>query len=152
MRLPLLALLCLPLVGCGGGDRSTGVSVEDAWVRLPASSGQPGSAYFALSSDDEGTKLVGVTSPLVRWLELHESRTKRGVARMERIREVEFPSRGKLVFAPGGRHAMLFGIDKSVRPGGTVPLTFAFNTAPPVTVEAEVRGLAGEADAEHAGR
>jgi copper(I)-binding protein len=71
---------------------------------------------------------------------------------MERIREVEFPSRGKLVFEPGGRHAMLFGIDKSVKPGGTVPLTFAFNTAPPVTVEAEVRSLAGKPNAEGAGR
>lgn len=152
MRLSAFALLCLLLSGCGEGGGASGVSVENAWIRLPESGVQPGSAYFTLSSDDEGTKLVGVTSPLVRWLELHESRVKRGVARMERIREVEFPSRGKLVFEPGGRHAMLFGIDKSVKPGGTVPLTFAFNTAPPVTVEADVRSLAGKPDAERAGR
>ena len=153
MRLPPFALLCLLLAACGEGGGGTGVSVEDAWVRLPASGSQPGSAYFTLSSDDEGTKLLGVTSPLVRWVELHESRTDRkGRVRMDRRREIEFPSRGKLVFAPGERHAMLFGIDKSVKPGGTVPFTFAFNTAPPVTVEAEVRSLAGEAHEERAGR
>lgn len=154
MRFPFAAsLTCLCLATCGEGGDGSGVGVEDAWVRLPVSAGQPGSAYFALSSHDEGTKLLGVTSPLVRWVELHESRTnKKGVVKMDRRGEIEFPSRGKLVFEPGGRHAMLFGIDKSVKPGGTVPLTFAFNTAPPVTVEAEVRSLAGEAHRERAGR
>ena len=152
MRPAVAALACLLLGSCSGAGDDGGVRVEDAWIRLPASAGQPGSAYFTLSSSDEGTKLVGVTSPLVRWVELHESRTKGGVARMERIREVEFPSRGPLVFEPGGRHAMLFGIARSVKPGGTVPLTFAFNTAPPVTVDAQVRGLAGEPHERHAGR
>jgi copper(I)-binding protein len=152
MRLAVAVLACLLLGSCNReGDRG-GVRVEDAWIRLPASAGQPGSAYFTLSSSEEGTRLAGVTSPLVRWVEMHESRTKGGVSRMVRTREVEFPSRGKLAFEPGGRHAMLFGIDKSVKPGGKVPLTFAFNTAPPVTVDAEVRSLADEAGEEHAGR
>jgi copper(I)-binding protein len=147
---PLLAvaLACLSIAGCGREGPAPGVTVDDAWVRLPASSGQPGAAYFTLRSPEEGTKLVGLTSPLVRWVELHESTTASGVVRMKRRNEVEFPSRGKLVFEPGGRHVMLFGIDPSVKAGGRVPFTFAFNTAPPVTVEAEVRRTDG-AHGEH---
>lgn len=124
------------------------VTVEEAWVRLPAVKGQPGSAYFKLEAGSEGTRLIGVSSPLASRIELHESRMKNGVAKMRRQKDVEFPSRGQLVFEPGGRHAMLFGIGKSVKPGDTIPLTFAFNVAPPVTVEAKVRAT-GEGHGEH---
>jgi periplasmic copper chaperone A len=149
MRFPAVALLAfLFLAGCGRGGEPE-VSAAAVWVRLPAAAGQPGSAYFTLQGGAEGTKLVGVSSPLVRRIELHESETKAGVARMKKRREVEFPSRGGLRFEPGGRHAMLFGIADSVKPGGRIPLTFAFNTAPPVTVDAEVRDISGDADALH---
>jgi hypothetical protein len=118
--------------------------VEDAWVRMPAVQGQPGAAYFRLEGNIEGTRLTSVTSPLVRRIELHETVEKNGVTKMEKRKDVEFPYRGALEFKPGGRHAMLFGISKAVKPGGTVPLTFSFNTAPPVTVDAEVRDASGE--------
>ena len=122
--------------------------VEDAWVRLPAAKGQPGAAYFRLEGNVEGTRLTGISSPLVRRVELHETVEKNGVSRMTRRRDVEFPSRGALVFEPGGRHAMLIGISSSVKAGATVPLTFSFNTAAPVTVEAEVRNP-GEESHDH---
>jgi hypothetical protein len=97
-------------------------------------------------------RLTGITSPLIRRIELHESVEKNGITRMEKRKDVEFPYRGALTFEPGGRHAMLFNIHKTVKPGRKVPLTFSFNTAAPVTVEAEVRDAAGEPAAEgHAG-
>lgn len=138
--LPLLLLAALP--GCGRERREP--AVEDAWVRLPAAKGQPGAAYFRLEGNIEGTRLTSITSPLIRRIEFHETVDRKGVSRMEKRKDVEFPSRGALVFEPGGRHAMLFGINRSVAAGGTVPLTFSFNTAPPVTVDAEVRTAAGE--------
>ncbi len=118
--------------------------VEAAWVRLPAAAGGSGAAYFRLEGNIEGTRLTSVTSPLIRRIELHETVEKNGVTKMEKRKDVEFPYRGALEFKPGGRHAMLFGIHKSVKAGGTVPLTFSFNTAPPVTVNAEVRDASGE--------
>ena len=66
---------------------------------------------------------------------------------MKRRKEVEFPSRGELVFEPGGRHAMLFGLSPKVKAGDRIPLTFSFNVAPPVTVDAEVRGAGGRGSA-----
>ncbi|HEX8584751.1 MAG TPA: copper chaperone PCu(A)C [Allosphingosinicella sp.] len=132
----------LLLGGCGSRPRDP--TVKEAWVRLPAAKGQPGAAYFRLEGNVEGTRLTGITSPLVRRIELHESVEKNGVTRMEKRKEIDFPYRGALVFEPGGRHAMLFTINKSVKPGSTLPLTFSFNTAAPVTVNAEVRDAAGE--------
>jgi copper(I)-binding protein len=130
------------LSGCQGKQREP--KVEEAWVRMPAIKGEPGAAYFRLEGNIEGTRLTSVTSPLIRRIELHETVEKNGVTRMEKRKEIDFPYRGALEFEPGGRHAMLFGINKAVKPGGTVPLTFSFNTAPPVTVDAEVRDASGE--------
>jgi copper(I)-binding protein len=141
------AAALLLLSACGGRPREP--KVEEAWVRMPATSGQPGAAYFRLEGNIEGTRLTGITSPLIRRVELHETVEKNGVTRMEKRRDVEFPYRGALEFKPGGRHAMLFGLNKSVKPGGTVPLTFSFNTAAPVTVDAEVRDASGETHAGH---
>jgi hypothetical protein len=139
----------LVLAACAPEARTPQVEIEKPWVRLPATPRQPGAAYFKLEGNMEGMRLLDVTSPLVRWVELHESVEKKGVTRMERRKEVEFPSRGALEFEPGGRHAMLFGINPSVKPGTTIPLTFSFNTAPPVTVDAEVRSASGEPAPHH---
>ncbi|HEY0028977.1 MAG TPA: copper chaperone PCu(A)C [Allosphingosinicella sp.] len=136
------AAVSLLLGGCGSRPRDP--TVKEVWVRLPAAKGQPGAAYFRLEGNVEGTRLTGITSPLVRRIELHESVEKNGVTRMEKRKEIDFPYRGALVFEPGGRHAMLFTINKSVKPGSTLPLTFSFNTAAPVTVNAEVRDPTGE--------
>jgi hypothetical protein len=139
------------LLGTGCERERREPAVKDAWVRLPAVAGEAGAAYFRLEGNIEGTRLMGVSSPLVRRIELHESVEKNGVTRMEKRKDVEFPSRGALEFEPGGRHAMLFGISKAVRARGTVPLTFSFNTAPPVTVDAEVRTASGDGAAAEAG-
>ena len=133
------------LAGCDRPLPDGTVRVSDVWVRLPAAKSRPGAAYFTLEAGSEGTRLVGLSSPAVRWVELHETETKGGKTRMKQRREIEFPSRGELVFEPGGRHAMLFGIASKVKPGDKVPLTFSFNVAPPITVEAEVRAAGDEA-------
>ena len=133
------------IAGCERPPADGTVRVEKAWVRLPAAKSRPGGAYFRLEAGSEGTRLVGISSPAARWIELHETEMKGATARMKRRKEIEFPSRGALVFEPGGRHAMLFGISPAVKAGERIPLTFSFNVAPPITVEAEVRGAADEA-------
>jgi copper(I)-binding protein len=133
------------LLGCDRPPADGTVRVEQAWVRLPALKSRPGGAYFRMEAGSEGTRLIGVSSPAVRWIELHETQMQGSRAKMKRRKEIEFPSRGALVFEPGGRHAMLFGIGARVKPGDRIPLTFSFNVAPPVTVEAEVRAAGDEA-------
>ena len=145
-RNALAAAMVLALSACDRGPADGQIEIRDAWVRLPAAGDKPGAAYFRLEAGSEGMRLLGVSSPLVRWVELHETRTVKGVARMRRKKEFDFPSRGALAFEPGGAHAMLFGMDETVKAGGTVPLTFSFNAAPPVTVEAKVRAFGEERD------
>jgi len=132
------------LAGCDRPPPDGTVRVSDVWVRLPAAKSRPGGAYFRMEAGSEGTRLVGLSSPAVRWIELHETEMKGNVAKMKRRKEVEFPSRGELVFEPGGRHAMFFGLSPKVKAGDRIPVTFSFNVAPPVTIEAEVRAAGDE--------
>jgi copper(I)-binding protein len=134
----------LLLAGCDRPPADGTVRVSRAWVRLPAVKNRPAAAYFRMEAGSEGTRLTGLSSPAARWIELHETQMSGTTARMKRRKEVEFPSRGELVFEPAGRHAMMFGISPKVKPGDHIPLTFSFNVAPPVTVVAEVRGPADE--------
>jgi copper(I)-binding protein len=133
------------LAGCHRPPPDGTVRVSDVWIRLPAAKSRPGGAYFRMEAGSEGTRLLGISSPSVRWIELHETSMIGSTAKMKQRKEIEFPSRGELVFEPGGRHAMLFGVNSKAKPGDKIPLTFSFNVAPPITVEAEVRAAGDEA-------
>ena len=145
---PILVLL-LACAGCERAPPEPRVTVEGALVTLPVLPGRPGAAYFTLRTSNDPTRLTGVSSPRIGRIELHETASEDGVAAMRPLRDAIVGPAAPLTFAPGARHAMLFDIDPAVRPGGTVPLTFTFDRAPPVTVEAEVRGPGEGASASH---
>jgi copper(I)-binding protein len=146
---PALALGLLLLASCNRTPPAPRVSVENAVVTLPAVPGRPGAAYFQLRSNHSPSTLVSVTSPLVQRIELHQTGPG-GMKKITSPEDLSFPGDRELVFEPGGKHAMLFGINASVTVGGTIPLTFTIDPAPPVTVDAKVRGP-GDVGEGHAG-
>lgn len=118
--------------------------MSDPVVALSPVSGRPGVAYFSLHANAMPMKLIGVTSPRVGRIELHDSGMAGGMTQMGPIRDNSFGSDRTMVFKAGGRHAMLFDIDQSVRPGGTIALTFDFDNAPDLTVTAPVKAMGSE--------
>jgi copper(I)-binding protein len=147
----LLAASSLFLVAACGQEADVGIiSVENAVVTVPAVPGAPGAAYFELSAARGGSRLVAIESPRAERIELHQTRTENGRTSMAPARPeaLDFMLGEPLVFAPGGKHAMVFGLDPAVRVGDRVPLTFRTEGFAPRTVEAEVRGP-GQAHASH---
>ncbi len=139
MRLILATAAFLALAACNQGPPpKPAVEVDDAMVTLPVVPGRPGAAYFTLRTNNDPTKIVSVTSPRIERIELHETRQENGVSKMQPIADTTFPASGVMEFKPGGRHAMLFGLDPALKAGDKIPLTFTFEPAPAVTVEAEV--------------
>lgn len=148
MRLSMgLVFASLTLAGCNRAPAEPRVTVADAVVTLPAVPGRPGAAYFTLRTNRSPTTLVSVTSPLAQRIELHQS-SEKGMSKITSPEDLSFSGNGRLEFEPGGKHAMLFGIDNSVKVGDRVPLTFTFDPVPAVTVEAEVRAP-GDAHSGH---
>ncbi|MGZ8349128.1 MAG: copper chaperone PCu(A)C [Allosphingosinicella sp.] len=142
----ILAMMLL-VQACQRAPEEPRVEVEDAVVTLPAVPGRPGAAYFMLRTNHDPTRLTGIVSQRVRRIELHESMNHDGMMRMAPLAVASFSPDAPLLFEPGGRHAMLFGIDPALRVGDRLSLTFRFDPAPPVTVEAEVRGPGDAGDA-----
>ena len=136
---PMIAML-LTAAGCTPAPHAPEASVENAVVTLPAVRGRPGAAYFTVRSNHEGTRLTGISSPRAGRVELHETVSEGGASRMRPLTEAVVSPEAPLVFEPGGKHAMLFDMATELRPGDRLGLTFTFDPAPPVTVEAEVRG------------
>lgn len=137
IALPLLAVALA--AGCNRPPPEPRATVEHAMVILPAVPGRPGAAYFTLRTNNDPTRLTGIASARIGRIELHETLDRDGVSRMVPLHDPAFSPAAPLAFTPGRRHAMLFEVDPSLRPGDRVPLTFSFEPAPAVTVSAEVR-------------
>ncbi len=135
--LPLAAMLA----ACSQGEPA--VTVEDAVVRLPAVRVNPGAAYFTLRANRTPMHILGVSSPQIQRIELHQSEMVGGRMRMGPLADSNFTAEGVKVFEEGGAHAMLFGISPEVRAGGTVRMTFDVDNAPDVTVDVPVQTAGG---------
>ena len=134
------ALVLLPLALPSCSQEREEATVDNAYIRLPVIPGRPGAAYFTLRGGRDPLTLHGIESPQVERIELHESVMSGGTMRMEALKEIALPSQGTVSFEPGGRHAMLFGIDPSLKPGDLIKLTLKLKPPVEITTEAVVRG------------
>lgn len=148
-QLPAITFVALlALAACDTAPATTQVVVEDAQIRLSPVPGRPASGYFR-SRGPDSVRLVSVTSPTLERIELHGSMATGntatgGMMTMSPLTPAQLRlTDGELLFAPGANHAMIFGVPATLRPGARVPLTFTFDGAPPVTVQADVRSITG---------
>lgn len=135
MRPAVTILLAVLVAACG---QPAPLFIDDAYVRLPAVAGRPGVAYFTVHGGKDAATLVSVTSPLVIKTELHESMSQGGMASMAPVKDVPVPAKATIKFAPGGKHVMLFDINRSVQAGGKATLVFTFSNGDRLEVDAPV--------------
>ncbi|MET0376286.1 MAG: copper chaperone PCu(A)C [Rhizorhabdus sp.] len=121
--------------------------VADAWVRLPAVAGRPAAGYFVLKGAEADDRLVSIDSAVVNKIELHEEVMNGGVMTMRQMVDVPLPKGADVAFAPGGKHAMLFGVDARITPGTAIPMLFTFQSG--AKIEAEAKTVAAGGDMEH---
>ena len=129
-RIAFLALLALSACGPAKQSTKSAIEVENAWVRLPPLPDRPGSAYFMLRNNGPAAVLTGMQSPRVQRIELHDNAmtggSMGGMMHMTPLTEVAIPQGSAATFQPGGKHAMLFGIDPKLKAGDQLLLTFVF--------------------------
>jgi copper(I)-binding protein len=126
MRSILLALLAAILLqGCG--ESGPALSVSSLQVVAPAPGRTPSVAYMTITNQGRSAvELLAVSSPLFARVEMHQTVLKDGVARMQSLSTVTVESKSEVVFAPGGKHLMLFDPTKGLTPGTEVSLQFKF--------------------------
>lgn len=124
----------------------SGVTVRDAWVRLPAVAGRPAAGYMTLAAT-RPARLVSAVSPLAARIELHNASMAGGVMRMDKLPAVELRPGAPFAFKPGGAHLMLYGVSKAAKRGGTLPVTLRFADGATLKVDAMLHA----ADEAHGG-
>jgi periplasmic copper chaperone A len=140
---PILAALLL-LAGCGGEGPPSPRAGPAATVRLPAVPGRPAAGYFALRIAGDRGALVSVGSPQAARVEMHETMQHGTMSEMRPIARVPVRDGEMLAFAPGGRHLMIYDLDRSVPAGGNVRLVLEFERGDPVTLDARLVPTGGD--------
>lgn len=150
----LLAMAVLGGAIAAGPKPGAAVAVHDARVKLVPLPGRPSAGYFAVKGGAQADKLIGAASPAAERVEMHETLQINGVMRMTPVKEVAVPARQTILFQPGGRHLMIYGVKTQPKAGETIPLVLTFEKAGKVTVDAKVEtlGSSGSAPAQdHSG-
>jgi copper(I)-binding protein len=142
----LFATLLLCLGGCNAGSHST-VTATDPVVRLSPVAGQPAAGYLRVSASADHQALTGVSSPQAARIEMHETMSAGTMTMMRPLAQIDLASRPEVVFAPGGRHLMIFGLDPKLKPGDSAQLVIHFAHGAPITVPAKL--IAAGDDAAH---
>ncbi|MEJ7925585.1 copper chaperone PCu(A)C [Sphingobium sp. AN641] len=135
--IPTLSLLApLLLVACGDPAPTY---VDQAWVRVSPNKDSPSAGYFTAHAGETAVTLRGVLTDRALRVEMHESVNEGGVMKMKPIDSVDIPAKGKVVFAPGGKHIMLWGVNPDAVAQGKMPLTFLFSNGDRIIVDAVVQ-------------
>ncbi len=125
----------------GGSTGSSGITVSDAWVRVPGNSMGPTAAYMTIAnSGSADDALLSATSSVAGSVEIHQTTTDAsGMTGMSPVDRIAVPAGKSTSLAPGGFHMMLMDLTRTLAAGDKVQLELTFDKAGKVTVEAEVR-------------
>lgn len=138
MHAKLLGLSALLLIG-GCQPKSEDPVVSKAWIRLAAVKGQPAAAYFTISGGARDDSLYDVHNDYVVRTELHESMAgMQGMTTMKPLGTVPVAARASVVFAPAGKHVMLYTPAAELAPGARTTLDFVFKSGVHASAEAVV--------------
>ena len=119
MRTVIAMALTALAVACSGGQIES-LTIDDAQYRAPLVDGGTGVAYFLITSNT-ADRITGVSSPLAKTVEIHESTSTGGMAGMERRDAVELPAGKTVTFGPGGLHLMVIEPQRVAAPA-TFPI------------------------------
>ena len=133
-------LLVSLLAGCSLSAIAQ-TKVEDAWVRTSVP-GQPSSGAFMRVTADSDSKLLSVSSPAAKDVQIHEMSMTNDVMRMGPVDSVALPAGKTVSLDPDGYHVMLMGLVKQIKEGDQVPLTLTVENDKGVRETIEVQAPA----------
>ena len=136
--------VCAAALALFAAGAQAAVTAADAWVRGTVPAQKTTGAFMTLTSSEEA-KLVAVSTPAAKSVEIHASAEHHGVMQMHAVETIALPAGRRVELKPGSFHIMLVGLAKPLVAGDTVPLTLTIEDSrgkrTQVEVRAEVRPL-----------
>jgi copper(I)-binding protein len=133
-------LAVLVFVTAGVAQAQAPLAVTGAWVREPVPGRRSTAAYAVFENGGPSeVQIVAATADVAGVGEIHEMMRSGDMMRMAPVKSLTIPSRGKVELRPGGLHVMLFDLNKPIKEGDTVTLTFETSSGATVQATAPVR-------------
>lgn len=128
------------------------LKVDSAWIRVAPGNASVLAGYAVLSN--VGSKPLGVVSAqsaAFAKVEMHESLTENGIAKMRPVKGLVIPAGGKQLFAPGGKHFMLIDPKATLRSGDVVAVKLKDSTGCETAVDFKVGGMGSGGNVDQSG-
>lgn len=104
-----------------------GITVTDGRMNLPAAAGNPGALYFTITNEGTEQQMLRAASvPGAESALFHETAEWNGQVDMQELLQVPVPAGESVVFEPGGKHVMVFGLADGLEAGGEIEVTLSF--------------------------
>ena len=131
--------------------RAGSLVIETPWSRATPGGAKVGGGYMRIvNRGAEPDRLIGGTVTVAARVEVHESSTVDGVARMRPVEGGVLIRPGETVeLKPGGLHAMLVDLRRSLKEGETIKGTLVFEKAGTVAIEYRVAGIGAHSAGGH---
>ena len=129
--------LLLPSPTCAG---SADITIRQAWSRATPKGASVAAGYLTIENHGNTVdRLLSVSSPVARKVEIHETLEAGGIMRMRPVKDgLAIPPHGKLVLAQGGSHLMFLQLMAPFSEGGRVPVSLDFERAGRMDTSLEV--------------
>lgn len=135
----LMTAMALAAASLSAFAADEAVDVQNAWARATVK-GQMATGAFMTITAKEGTKLVGVSSPVAGVAQVHEMKMDGGVMKMAAVKGgLELPAGKAVELKPGGFHIMLMDLKEPLVKDSTVPVTLLFKDAKGVESKVELK-------------
>jgi len=122
------------------------IEVHDAWMRATAQ-GENGAVYFMIHNHSaENDELIGATSNVTDFVEIHESAMIDDVMQMKMLSSVPLNADSDVVFAPGKLHIMLVNIRQDLKVGDHIGIILHFKNHEDMIVNVSVEETAPTGD------
>lgn len=114
--------------GAAPSQADTPLRISDPWVRATVPGQRVAAAYLTLQAAVP-LRLVHVDAPAAASVQIHEMRMDGEIMKMRELKALELPAGQAVSLSPGGIHLMLLDVKQPLRPGQSVPMTFALENA-----------------------
>jgi len=129
------------VVGGEATKTKAGIIVSNARLVLPAVPGHPGVLYMNVSNQSAArVRVVAIDVAGAQKAELHETTA----GSMEPLKLVPIETGRIMMFAPGGKHVMVFGLKPAPKPGANVDITLHFFDGKTFPAQAKVETAGGD--------
>lgn len=127
------------------------LKVNEAKVTLSPVDTNPSVLHFTVYGGPSDVELLKVFSKSAIRIEIHNSSKdpKTGMMSMEKLNSVKIPTGERVQFEKGGKHVMIWGVNRIARRLGEMEFEFVFSDGTRILKKAAVRELDGSMPDEH---